>query len=916
LNRPAPDLKAIFSQALELDSPAERARYLDDACGGDGPLRDEVESLLRAFAGAGDFLESLDGTAPFLGESAVEEGPGTVVGPYKILEQIGEGGMGVVFAAEQTRPLRRRVALKIIKPGLDNKQVLARFEIERQALALMDHPNIARVLDAGTTESGRPYFVMELIKGIPITDFADLAQLTPRARLELLIPVCHAIQHAHQKGIIHRDIKPSNVLVALYDGRPVPKVIDFGIAKAVNQRLTERTQFTQHGAIVGTLQYMSPEQAENSALDIDTRTDVYALGVMLFELLTGSTPLDQDRLRNAAYWEVLRRLREDETPRLSARISGTEEIVSIAARRNTEPLKLARLVRGDLDWIAMKALEKDRGRRYATANDLARDLDRYLAGEPVEAGPPAAVYRLRKFVRKHFATLAMAVGIAAILVTATAVSSWQAVRATREESRTRRAEVEAKAVLGFFRDKVLAAARPRGQKGGLGRETTLRAAIDAAEPGIAGEFALQPNVEASIRDTLGTTYLYLGEPGSAVRQHLRALALRTDLLGPDHPDTHASRNNLAVAYQDSGRYGEAVPLFERGLARARVARGTNHPDTLTAMNNLATAYRHAGRTGEAISLFEDALRLRTGTLGPDHPDTVTSLNNLAVAYHAAGRSADALPLLERSLAHSRAAHGAGGTITLKHMNNLAGAYLDAGRFADALALFAETLEHRKRRLGADHPDTLTSMSNLAAARQVAGRKDEAVALLKEVLELRRRKLGPGHPDTLTSLNNLASAQEAAGRHAAALPLFEEALALRKATLGAAHPSTLRSMNALAVSYMRTKQWPKASDLLRECLKLREEAEPDDWRLPQTRSQLGAALAAQGQFAEAEPYLIDGYEGLAARSSDASAPRRKEAAVAAARIVPFYQAWGKADRAAAWKARLRPPSAPARDAKSP
>ncbi len=325
--------------------------------------------------------------------------PSAVIDSYKLLEQIGEGGMGVVYMAEQTHPIRRKVALKIIKPGMSLRQVVARFEAERQALALMDHPNTAKVFDAGSTAAGRPYFVMELVKGLPITDFCDQARLDPRDRLQLLVSVCQAIQHAHQKGIIHRDIKPSNVLVSLYDGKPVAKVIDFGVAKAIDQRLTEHTLFTQHGAIVGTLEYMSPEQAENSALDVDTRTDVYALGVLLYELMTGTTPLERHRMKEVGYSEVLRRIREEEPPRLCTRLSKTEKLASIAAGRNMEPAKLTRLLRGELEWIAMKALEKDRNRRYATANDMARDIERFLAGEPVEAGAPSTGYRFRKFAQ-------------------------------------------------------------------------------------------------------------------------------------------------------------------------------------------------------------------------------------------------------------------------------------------------------------------------------------------------------------------------------------------------------------------------------------------------------------------------------------------------------------------------------------
>ncbi len=518
-------VKAIFDEAAEIDDPDARGAFLDRACAGDLELRRGVDALLQAYDSAGSFLQrpaveaeiaqefSPSNPSPAPAARPITEGPGTRIGAYKLLHEIGGGGMGTVYMAEQDKPVRRRVALKIIKPGMDSNQVLARFEAERQALALMDHQNIARVLDAGTTDAGRPFFVMELVNGVPITQYCDDAQLSPRERLELFVPVCQAVQHAHQKGIIHRDIKPSNVMVTLYDGKPVPKVIDFGVAKAIDQRLTERTMFTQHGAVVGTLEYMSPEQAKMSALGVDTRSDIYSLGVLLYELLTGSTPLERAKLREAGYAEILRRIKEEEPPKPSTRLSeSSERLPSISAQRHTEPARLTRLVRGELDWIVMKALEKDRARRYETANGFARDIARYLAGDPVEAGPPAASYKLRKLAGKHRAVLMTVGAFAGLLLLAAVIGTYLAIRARRaeikarqeaaaaedqriravaaekaalvEEDKAKKSESEAKAVLEFLQTKVLAAARPKGQEGGLGANATIRAAVDAAATGL------------------------------------------------------------------------------------------------------------------------------------------------------------------------------------------------------------------------------------------------------------------------------------------------------------------------------------------------------------------------------------------------------------------------------------------------
>jgi serine/threonine protein kinase len=555
-----PRANELFLRAIEAPDSEARRALLDASCAGDADLRRRVEALLHAHEAAGTFLEAspaaptVAGGPPFesahggLGSTLeivpargqsrpIAEGPGTVIGPYRLLQKIGEGGMGTVFLAEQEKPVRRRVALKVIKPGMDTEAVVARFEAERQALALMDHPNIARVLDAGATATGRPYFVMELVNGLPITGYCDEARLPPKGRLELFAAVCSAIQHAHQKGIIHRDIKPSNVLVTVVDGLPVPKVIDFGVAKAVDQRLTERPLFTQFGAIVGTLEYMSPEQAEQSGTDIDTRTDIYALGVLLYELLTGTTPLEQSRTREVAFTEVLRRIKEEEPPRPSTRLSGSAEtLTSIAAARAVEPTRLARLVRGDLDWIVMKALEKERARRYDSAAGLGRDIRRHLDGDPVEACPPSRWYRLRKFAGKNRAVLARAGAFVTMLVIATAVSATLAVVADRARRRAEGA-AESERRTSELLASILGDLDPNGHSLYTGRSVReiLRNRLRRTASNLHTLGVEDPIAVARLQFLLGDSLLRLDDPDGAIEMLRPAIRAQSDHLGQDHP---------------------------------------------------------------------------------------------------------------------------------------------------------------------------------------------------------------------------------------------------------------------------------------------------------------------------------------------------------------------------------------------
>jgi serine/threonine protein kinase len=895
---------------------AERAAFLDAACAGQPEVRAAVEALLAAHEASADVLDRPARSASTT-DYQPDLGPGAIIaGRYTLVEKIGEGGMGEVWVARQTEPVKRKVALKLIKPGMDSRAVLQRFEQERQALALMDHPHIARVLDGGLTHERRPFFVMELVNGLPLTRFCDEAKLGIRERLELFTPICQAVQHAHQKGIIHRDLKPSNILVTIVDGKPLPRVIDFGVAKATSGRLTDEALSTQFGAVVGTLEYMAPEQAGYAGADIDTRADIYSLGVILYELLTGLRPLDAARLRKAALTEMVRILKEEEPPSPSTRLSSDASAPSLAALRHMEPGKLAALLRGELDWVVMKCLEKQRDRRYETANSLARDIQRYLADEPVEARPPSAGYRLQKFVRRNRGRVLAASLVLVALLVGFAGTTWGLIEARRQEqlahaeatakeqaraaeaAQRQRAEAneqkaraaaqaekqakedaqareaESKAVLDFVESRVFAAARPRDQDGGQGHDVKLADALKAALPFVDKSFTAQPLIEARLRMTIGKSFWYLGDARTAIEQQEKARALYIQHRGPDHPDTLMSMNVLANSYADAGRIQEALKLYEKTLQLRKAKLGPDHPLTLGSMNNLAASYADAGRTQEALKLHEETLQLMKAKLGRDHSDTLVSMNNLAASYAAAGRTQEALKLREETLQLQKSKLGPDHPDTLASMHNLAESYRLAGRTQEALKLHEETLQLQKSKLGPDHSDTLAGMIYLANSYEAAGRAQEALKLREETLQLTRAKLGPDHPYTFMAMNNLANSYADANRTQEALKLREETLQLTKAKLGPDHPSTLMSMNNLAESYRLAGRTQEALKLHEETLQLKKaKLGPDH---PDTLISMSALAWSLGSFPDVKRRDPQQAVDLAAKPGTAERPRRAEA----------------------------------------
>ncbi len=729
-----------------------------------------------------------------------DDGVGRRIGPYLLKRRIGEGGMGLVYEAEQQEPIRRQVALKMVKRGMDTAEFVARFGSERQALALMSHPCIAQVFDAGATENGRPYFVMEYVEGVPINTFCDEHGLCLRERLELFIHVCEGVQHAHQKAIIHRDLKPSNVLVTEVEGQHLPKIIDFGVAKAMDHNLMDGTMTTSAGQLVGTPEYMSPEQADLRGADIDTRTDVYALGVLLYELLVGQLPFRTAEMKDKGFLEVLRVIREVEPAKPSNRLTSivkadTESATGMARCRKCDPATLRRMLRGDLDWITMKTLEKDRDRRYDSAAALARDVRRFLRNEPVEAGPPTARYRMRKFVARHRGgVVAAAVALTAVLL-GIAGATTGLIRAKQAE-RQARIEAETASQVSDFLVDLFEVSDPDKARGAT---ITAREILDAGSERIGSELADQPQTQARLMNVMGNVYRNLGLYDDAAPKLESALHLQEAAVPADDRALAGNLSDLADLYIVQARYAEAEAMLQRALELGDRSDREGRVQLATSLHELGSVYRRQGRYDEAEPMYRRALDLRSAALGADAPEVAGSYNSMAILAWQRGRFDEAEALYKQALSIWEAAYGEDHSDVAKGLNNLALLYQHLDRFDDARPIYERAIRIYERILGPEHPRTANAVNNLALNHYEAGRLDEAEPLCRHALALREAALGPEHPEVARTLNNLANICRDLGRFDEAEPLYARALAIREASLGAEHEDvawTLRDYGRL------------------------------------------------------------------------------------------------------------------------
>jgi serine/threonine protein kinase/tetratricopeptide (TPR) repeat protein len=842
-----------------------------------------------------------------------EETLGSMIGRYELLERIGEGGFGVVYVAEQREPIKRRVALKIIKLGMDTRQIVARFEAERQALAMMDHPNIAKVFDGGATETGRPYFVMELVRGMKITDYCDRNQLTTRERLDLFIQVCQAIQHAHQKGIIHRDIKPSNILVTLNDGVPVPKVIDFGIAKATQGELTEKTVYTRFQQLIGTPAFMSPEQAEMTSLDIDTRSDIYSLGVLLYELLTGKTPFDHTELVKAGLDEMRRMIREQEPLRPSTRFSSlqVEERTTTAKRRGMDSPKLVHQLRGDLDWIVMKCLEKDRTRRYETANGLARDVERFLGDEPVLASPPSRLYKLQKLVRRNKLVFVAVGGIGAALLAGLAVSSWLLFR--EKAARKRAVAAEAKATTQAARSDQIAQLlqgmlRGVGPSVAKGRNTEmLKEILGNTVQELGNQLTNQPVVEVEMRQTIGDVYQELGDYERASAMYRICLEIARKLPEPERPDVGPLLTRLALSSLAEKKFEEAEKSAKEALAIATEKLGPSHTDTLVCLNNLAMVLMDEGRLEDAEVLFRKILEFKRAP-GAERSNLPAAINNLVDVLRTQGKINDEVENLQReALTEQRRTGGEKDTRVAGLMDNLGKILELRNKLEEAEKYQSDALALRRELFGNDHPDVVMSLINLSHV--VIERKKEAEGeeLLKEAISIGRRLGNNGRENLTTALRSLGNMLQLQNRWEETIGIYRECLQVRTNLLGPQHLEVAQDMQNLALSLLKVQKLTEAEANARGCLEIREKLLPDDWRTAYARMLVGRILSDETKFTEAEPFLIGAYQGFKEHEADIPPANKSLISGSINLLAKLYDKSDNPAKATEWRSKLPPPA---------
>ncbi len=853
---------AIFAAALDLPEQ-ERAGYLARACEGDIALRERVEALLQAHARLGDFMQETPGLAGGFPERTIGEAVGDRIGRYKLLQQIGEGGCGIVFMAEQEEPVRRRVALKVIKPGMDTRSVIARFEAERQALALMDHPSIAKVFDAGATESGRPYFVMELVRGTKITDYCDENALTTDERLDLFVSVCQAIQHAHQKGIIHRDIKPSNILVTQTAvGMPLPVVIDFGIAKATtNQQLTDKTLFTAFEMLIGTPAYMSPEQAALTNVDVDTRSDIYSLGVLLYELLTGTPPFDPRRLLQAGLDEVRRVIREEDPVRPSTKLTrlGGPELTTVARARRAEPPKLIRAVSGDLDWIVMKALEKDPCRRYETANGLLQDIRRFLGNETVSARPPSRLYRLKKLIRRNQLLFVCLAGALLLLVTSLIV-------ATASLAKEHRARSEADAALAQAqKDKATAqteAAKSQqitrflqemlqgvGPAVAVGRDTTmLREILDRTASRVGEGMTNQPGVEAELRRIVGRLCLELGSYDRAEAMHAAELVIRRRLWGAESLEAASTLNDLGNACWKQRKLADAENAYREALRIRRHLLGDAHADVATTLNSLGAVFRRQRKLAESESLTREGLDIRKRLYGDEHLEVADSLRNLSIILVDRGQREEAERIARDMVAMRRRLLGNEHHLVASALADLAWVIGSPGNMAEAEALETEAFGIQRKIMGDDHPDVARSIYLLGDRMRSRGSLTESRAVLLAALSIQRKLLGSDHPDVLATMQSVALVLEREKDWETAELVRRETVSLRTKLDGKESPRILNDVEALARTLLKQSKTDDALQMLDEALTASQIQKRSSIGLIELRLNI---LGSRAQWREAE-----------------------------------------------------------------